>query len=342
MAKKKVLILQNQILNYRIPVYEKLQKEYDVTVIHTGKKVSRDFNEIILNSYRIGPFSFLKNFRKSIKRINPDYILSMFDLHWPQYCLCLPKSTKNVFWGLDNGKSLIADFAKKKLVNYMRNNVLFYSKNIQEKWKEEINVKSFVAQNSVEVGEPNFTKNRNTFINVGSLHMRKRNDILLKAFASLPQQIANNTKIVLVGSGIEEQNLKKLSKALNIEEKVIFLGYVDKLEILADLYNSSICSISVGQAGLAVSQSLGFGVPFVTHKHAVTGGEIHGVVHGHNGYLLEVSLDDKSCIEELKNVMEYFWNSRQKNELYIGCREYFDKNLSLDCMVQSLIKSLTV
>ena len=151
MAKKKVLILQNQILNYRIPVYEKLQKEYDVTVIHTGKKVSRDFNEIILNSYRIGPFSFLKNFRKSIKRINPDYILSMFDLHWPQYCLCLPKNTKNVFWGLDNGKSLIADFAKKKLVNYMGNNVLFYSKNVQEKWKEEINVKSFVAQNSVEV-----------------------------------------------------------------------------------------------------------------------------------------------------------------------------------------------
>ena len=66
MARKKVLILQNQILNYRIPVYEKLQKEYDVTVIHIGKKVSRDFNEIILNPYRIGPFYFLKNFRKSI------------------------------------------------------------------------------------------------------------------------------------------------------------------------------------------------------------------------------------------------------------------------------------
>ena len=51
--KKKLLILQNKILNYRVPVYEELHKQYEVTVIHAGKPVNASFNEKILKPYKV-------------------------------------------------------------------------------------------------------------------------------------------------------------------------------------------------------------------------------------------------------------------------------------------------
>jgi glycosyltransferase involved in cell wall biosynthesis len=338
--KKKLLILQNKILNYRVPVYEELHKQYEVTVIHAGKPVNAGFNEKILKSYKIGSFIFLKNFKKTTNKIDPDFILSMFDLHWPQYYINLPKYSKNVYWGLDNSKSSVMNFIKKAIVNFNKNNILFYSKPIQDNWLKKINVPSFVAQNTVLVGEPSYSHERNIYVNVGSLHYRKRNDILIKAFANLPKEIINKSKVVLVGAGSDEERLKTLCRNLNVNNNISFIGYIDDLESLGSLYNSSVCSVSVGQAGLAVSQSLGYGVPFVTHKNAITGGEIHGVVHGLNGHLLESAIDDDACVKELSKVMEFFWKSRKDIQLYKGCRGYFNKNLSLDCMIQSIKNSL--
>lgn len=47
---KKVLILQNTILHYRKALYNELSKNYDVTILHSGK-VSKNqddyYNEIV-------------------------------------------------------------------------------------------------------------------------------------------------------------------------------------------------------------------------------------------------------------------------------------------------------
>ena len=55
-------------------------------------------------------------------------------------------------------------------------------------------------------------------------------------------------------------------------------------------YEESIFSISYGQAGLSVLQALGFGVPFITKKNAISGGEKYNIKNGYNGFLIEDSL----------------------------------------------------
>ena len=55
-------------------------------------------------------------------------------------------------------------------------------------------------------------------------------------------------------------------------------------------YKESIFSISYGQAGLSVLQALGFGVPFITKKNAISGGEKYNIKNGYNGFLIEDSL----------------------------------------------------
>lgn len=339
---KRLLILQNRIENYRIAVYEELHKKFNVTVLHTGNRVNSTFNEVILKSYTLGPFIFLKKISKSIKKINPDYIISMFDLHWPQFYLGLPSKPKKVFWGLDRGKNFIIDWVKKVIINLLGNNVLFYSKSIQSYWLKKINIISLVAQNSVKVARPIYSATRKNYINVGSLHYRKRNDIFLIAFSRLPKNIKKKSQILFVGKGPDITRLKKICRDLNIQKNVIFYGHVNKLSHLQKLYSTAITSVSVGQAGLAVSQSLGNGVPFITNKGAITGGEIYGIKNKTHGYLLNSDIDSEKCIDELSEKMLTMWKNRNIKSNYIKRRKYYEKKLSLKKMIETIVKSLNI
>jgi glycosyltransferase involved in cell wall biosynthesis len=74
---------------------------------------------------------------------------------------------------------------------------------------------------SLEPIEFKFEKETINLISVGTLRKRKRQDLLLQAFALLPQVYT----LVIVGSGEEEKKLKALSKKLNINERVSFEGH---------------------------------------------------------------------------------------------------------------------
>lgn len=59
MSKKKVLIIQNTIPHYRIPLYNELSKKYELTVLHSGNNRINEnykFNEIIASKRKIWPY----------------------------------------------------------------------------------------------------------------------------------------------------------------------------------------------------------------------------------------------------------------------------------------------
>ncbi len=57
-------------------------------------------------------------------------------------------------------------------------------------------------------------------VSVGRLSKQKRHDILLRAFA----MVETNCKLVLIGSGRQENNLKQLTAELGLEDRVLFTG----------------------------------------------------------------------------------------------------------------------
>lgn len=83
---------------------------------------------------------------------------------------------------------------------------------------------------------------------VGSIHIRKRLDILLRAFKEI-LKYDDSLNLVIVGStkGKREQyaqKLKQYAKQLSIHHRIIFTGLVDHKD-LPYFYNSALCSVNL-------------------------------------------------------------------------------------------------
>ncbi len=63
---------------------------------------------------------------------------------------------------------------------------------------------------------------RFTFICVGQLHPYKNHQLLINAFAQLTHL---DCQLLIVGGGVEADNLQQQTKALQLEKRVIFTGY---------------------------------------------------------------------------------------------------------------------
>lgn len=80
---KKILIIQNEIMHYRKPIYNELAKYYDITILHSGNKSINNedkYKEIIVSYKKIGPFSFQEKVLKFANNNEYDAIIAMFDI----------------------------------------------------------------------------------------------------------------------------------------------------------------------------------------------------------------------------------------------------------------------
>jgi len=124
---------------------------------------------------------------------------------------------------------------------------------------------------------------KNIFLYVGRLDGEKRVDILIQAVSELPQ---TNFQLVIVGNGLQAQALRRQARHLEVEERVIFLGYVSAVDLPA-LYMSADIFVMPSSAELqsiATLEAMSCGKPaLVANARALP--EL--VEHGVNGYLFE-------------------------------------------------------
>jgi glycosyltransferase involved in cell wall biosynthesis len=80
---------------------------------------------------------------------------------------------------------------------------------MQAKTRNNLNYKN-ILQNNLVIGT------------VGRFIKTKNQDLLIKAFKIINQNYPD-TRLLLVGLGPEEENLKKLAKQLNLENKIVFI-----------------------------------------------------------------------------------------------------------------------
>lgn len=301
MAKTKVLLIQEELKNYRDPIYALINKQVDLTV---GYTVSADFTEssypIIKLPYKLigGKIIWHKGLRKIINQFDVVVFVPHFRMIRVAALPFVPHKPKLVTWSLGVHASYTRlydlsqapSFADKvfETIQDHSDACVFYMPEPIEYWKKYKEIderKYFVAHNTVAVApfDEAETKNRNIILFVGTLYKQKGISELLECYAKAKERVGVLPKIKIVGKGPEKDDIAAQIKTLNLEDDVELTGAIYEEEKLKEYFVNSIICVSPKQAGLTVLKSLGYGVPFVTRTNAITGGEKTNIIPGKTG-----------------------------------------------------------
>lgn len=93
-----------------------------------------------------------------------------------------------------------------------------------------VEIEAFSNRDGRGVGEKYRLGNSRVIIYIGTLGKPRHMSVLVQAFSRVKHK-RGNAKLLVVGEGSDEKNLKSLARELGMEEDVIFTGQVPQVEI---------------------------------------------------------------------------------------------------------------
>ncbi|MCW5915419.1 MAG: glycosyltransferase family 4 protein [Chitinophagaceae bacterium] len=335
MSKKKVLILQEEMPEYRVPIFNMLADKVDLTVaffrpIKLENKIH--FNTVTLKSHQLGRYFYLPGLRNFCKGYDVVYYaphLKVFNFFLLTFynnkfkTIAWTNGTRASYTQMFDLNRRMGFLDKLYFMNIRRADaiILYIKEALETVTRNGVDKKRvFVAHNTVVVNyEESPESDRNTILFVGTLYKGKGVDELIKCYheAYQGQDESIIPSLEIVGKGAERESLENSVKELGLSGKVKFHGGIYDEGVLAKIFRRSILCISPNQAGLSVLKSLGYGVPFVTKGNAITGGEIVNVLDKYNGILYQEADDLTALLKDLiidkskyiqmgKNAREYY------------------------------------
>lgn len=297
---KSILILQNEIMEYRKPVYNGLAEYYKIAVLHSGNpslKSGDKYNEIITPAINIGRLYLQPHL--SLRRIvrGFDVVISMFDLGWPGYLapLYLKRRPKTILWGHRYNSNRLACAIRDFLMARADRLLMYGDEEVGRMIERGVDpAKICVAWNTLHV--PNHkdysAAPKSSLLFVGRLQPSKRVDIIIEEFARIHGDLPEGTTLDIVGSPASsspaiDSQLKRLAIALNIRSKVTFHGRVDDPYQLAKIFARAHAYVSPSPVGLGVLHSFAYGVPVITLRNERHGPEFHNLIHNVNAMICD-------------------------------------------------------
>ena len=110
----------------------------------------------------------------------------------------------------------------------------------------------------------------------------KNPGLLLEAFLRAREDLPAGARLVFVGDGRVRAQLESDAAAAGASDAVSCLGPVTDHDRLGAVYARAIASVSPGEVGLTIVQSLGFGVPMAIARDERHGPEIEAADEGRN------------------------------------------------------------
>lgn len=308
MDKKKVIVITETLPHYRVGLYGLLTEEYDLTIAHSGEQVENEnFKQIEITKKSIGPFFSFKQLPQLEKF---DVVIFTFNIRILNcYRIIFSKRKfKLLFHGIGVSASYKNLYDQDKLLDWIRkmfikksDGVIFYEHYPLIKYQsfKIDSSKLHVAYNTVMSPDAFDFNNKayESFIFIGALYKQKKIYDLLEAYLVLYGQSNNDCpKLEIVGNGDEYDNILLWIRKNKLEKRVILHGEITDNHKLESIFLRAIATISPGQAGLSVQKSFSFGVPYVTSKEAITGGELFSIIDNVNGFLYDGKISNLTSI----------------------------------------------
>ncbi|EDU35685.1 glycoside hydrolase [Clostridium sporogenes] len=193
--------------------------------------------------------------------------------------------------------------------------------------KDNIESKKFIVNNGIDLNyykgkkannnlreELNIEEKDVVYIMIARMHPIKNHNLLIEAFYKLEQEY-KNVKLLLLGDGVEEENLKEKVDKLNLNSNIIFLGFKENIEDYIEIADISILT-SLNEGGappLVILESGIKKVPVI----ASDVGDIPYTINKDNGFLI-----DPTSAHDIYDKMKEAYNN--KNQLHILGENLYD------------------
>ena len=347
--KNKVIILYNKLFHYRIPIFNLLAQKYDLTVVYSYPAKEEDiaqcqFKTIYVPIKKVGSLFFHKQSIKGLCK-EADAVIAYGQITYVDY-MKLAFSRRNyklLFWSIGAPASYDRQYGEASSIHYAIEDffskradaLIFYSEKAKEMHigrgfdKEML----FVANNTVEVEKVDLTPNlKQNLLFIGTLYLEKGLQLLLDSYKEANHIDNSIPKLIIVGGGNQFPIVKDWVISNHLEEKIELLGPIYDGNEKANIFQRSLACISPEQAGLSVLESLGYGVPFITTKDAITGGESFNIKNNYNGNLLDnvtelkdtildISRNREKYIKMGENAYSYYWTNRTPETMAGGIQD---------------------
>jgi glycosyltransferase involved in cell wall biosynthesis len=335
MDKPKVIILYNKIFHYRVPIWNLLAEKCDLTVTYSqgdGKVpegMECKFHVIHLPAWSLNGRIIIQkaNIRKLARQY--DVVIAYGNISWLKFST-LPwfNKTKVIYHTLgvsadyNKGYDVHKGWDKVRSFFYSKANALvFYTTYPFEKYKK-LGIpcqKMFEAPNTVEVHPIKENVDKDSILFIGTLYRQKGLQALLDAYLKL-RNLETLPPLCIIGKGPDSEPIRQWIADNNMERLVKMKGAIYDIDEKAKYFAKAYASISPQQAGLSVLESMGYGVPFVTSRNAITGGEILNIHNGIDGVVMD---NEKQLPDVIRDISE---NKEKYIEMGRKAQEYYNEN----------------
>lgn len=180
---------------------------------------------------------------------------------------------RTVLWGHLHGRGgpSARSAPLRRFMRGLADGFVAYTYQSREEAEEQSPQPVWVAPNSLysvaqlSMPEPDRGQ-RADLVYVGRFEDQKKVRLAVEAFSRFATK-QPEPRLVLVGGGSKEQDLRRLALELGVGTRVEFAGWIDSFEELHEIYASAFASLSPGFIGLGLTQSLGFGVPMIASRN---------------------------------------------------------------------------
>lgn len=259
---------------------------YEVYIILYENRVSFDYEGTIIDlkiKQRKGVSKIIKDFEiySKLKKVKKEYKFDIVISHLPKTDLmnCLTKQGEKVVTTIHNNIDIDYPNYMKKMLPYIgrKSDLIASVSKVGEEYIKahckKANVKTIYNPqllDSIKVLAdepiteiPNEIFENEVIINIGRLNIQKGQWHLIRAFSKVLKSRAN-AKLIIIGKGELEENLKGLTKKLGLEKSVIFVGFNKnpyKFIKKSDVYVGT--SLYEG-FGMTLVEAMSLGVPAIS------------------------------------------------------------------------------
>ena len=182
--------------------------------------------------------------------------------------------------------------------------------------------------NEFKKSDFNIPMNARVVLLLSRMHWKKGVDLLIDA----AHRINDDVYFLLAGDGPDISRYKEQAKALNLEKRVIFLGWqTDRLGLL-NIADVCVLPSRYEPFGIVITEAWFAGVPLVATKAA---GAKNYVKNLHDGLLIEID-DLEGLVAAITMALE---NQKLRKKLIINGKKSYENGFSRDAVISTLLGS---